>query len=251
MSRYRLLPTPAQEAVLRDHCAHARFTWNLAVEQHSHWRPGRTSAPGYLEQCRQLTAARAEHPWLAAGSQMVHQQALRDFTQAMAAFFDPQNPAGRPSWRKAGRDEGFRVVAVTPGDVRRLSRHIGEVRVPKTGWVRFRWSRAVPAGAKSYRVTRDRAGRWHVACAAIPAPVPAPGNGEVAGVDRGVAVSAALSTGELLRVPGLTARERKRLVRLERKLARAKRGSNRRARVKLAIARLKARQTDRRKDWAE
>jgi len=41
MSRYRLLPSPVQEAVLRTHCAHARFVWNLAVEQHSHWRPGR------------------------------------------------------------------------------------------------------------------------------------------------------------------------------------------------------------------
>ena len=71
--------------MLRDHCAHARFIWNLAIEQHSQWRPGRTSAPGYLEQCRQLTAARAAHPWLAAGSQMVQQQALRDFAQAMAA----------------------------------------------------------------------------------------------------------------------------------------------------------------------
>ena len=110
MSRYRLLPTPAQEAVLRDHCGHARYVWNLAVEQHSHWHPGRASAPGYLEQCRQLTQARAGHPWLAAGSQTVQQQALRDFAQAMAAFFDPANPAGRPSWRKAGRDEGFRIV---------------------------------------------------------------------------------------------------------------------------------------------
>ena len=71
------------------------------------------------------------------------------------------------------------------------------------------------------------------------------------GIDRGVTVSAALSTGELLHIPGLTAPERKRLVRLERKLARAKRGSNRRARVRLAIAGLKARQADRRKDWAE
>ena len=142
--------------------------WNLAVEQHSHWRPGRASAPGYLEQCRQLTAARAGHPWLAAGSQMVQQQALRDFAQAMAVFFDPGNPAGRPSWRKAGRDEGFRVVALKPGDVRRLSRRVGEVRVPKVGWVRFRWSRAVPPGVKSYRVTMDWAGRWHVAFAAIP-----------------------------------------------------------------------------------
>jgi putative transposase len=31
MSRYRLQPTPAQEAVLVQHCSHARFVWNLAV----------------------------------------------------------------------------------------------------------------------------------------------------------------------------------------------------------------------------
>jgi transposase len=253
MSRYRLYPTPAQEAALRDHCAHARYVWNLAVEQHAHWRPGRAAAPGYLAQCRQLTAARKEHPWLAAGSQTVQQQALRDFARARAAFFDPRNPAGRPSWRKAGRDEGFRIVGRRgkQWEVRPVSRHAGQVRVPKAGWVRFRWSRDVPPGVKSYRVTRDRAGRWHVAFAAVPDPVPAPGNGQAVGIDRGVAVAAALSTGQLLHVPGLTARERARLGRLERKLARARRGSNRRARVKHAIARLRARETDQRKDWAE
>jgi putative transposase len=253
MSRYRLLPTPAQQAVLRDQCGHARYVWNLAVEQHAHWHPGRASAPGYLEQCRQLTQARAENPWLAAGSQTVQQQALRDFTRAMTAFFDPANPARRPSWRKAGRDEGFRITGRRgrQWDVRRVSRKVGQVWVPKAGWVRFRWSRAVPAEVKSYRVTMDRAGRWHVAFAAVPGPIPAPGNGEVAGIDRGVAVSAALSTGQLLHVPGLTARERKRLRRLERKLSRARRGSERRGRARHAIARLRARETDRRKDWAE
>ena len=87
MSRYRLAPTAVQEAVLRDHCAHARFVWNLAVEQQSWWRPGRGTTPGYLEQARQLTQARAEFGWLGAGSQMVQQQALRDFTQATANFF--------------------------------------------------------------------------------------------------------------------------------------------------------------------
>ncbi len=252
MSRYRLLPTPAQQAVLQDHCAHARYVWNLAVEQHAHWHPGRPSAPGYVQQCRQLTAARAEHPWLAAGSQTVQQQALRDFAQAMAAFFDPQTPARQPSWRKAGRDEGFRIVGRgRQWDVRRVSRHVGQVWIPKAGWVRFRWSRAVPPGAKSYRVTMDRAGRWHIGFAAIPEPIPAPGNGQAVGIDRGVAVSAALSTGEMLHTPGLTVGERRRMRRLERELARAKRGSNRRGRVKHAIARLRARETDRRKDWAE
>ena len=252
MSRYRLLPTSAQQAVLRDHCGHARYVWNLAVEQHAHWHPGRGNAPGYLEQCRQLTQARAGHPWLAAGFHTVQQQALRDFAHAMTAFVDPGNPAGRPSWRKAGRHEGFRIVGRGgQWDVRRVSRKAGQVWVPKAGWVRFRWSRAVPPGAKSYRVTMDRAGRWHVAFAVIPAPVPAPGNGQAVGIDRGVVVSAALSTGELLCAPGLTGRERIRLRRRQRRLARAKRGSNRRGRVKHAIARLRARETDRRKDWAE
>jgi transposase len=174
---------------------------------------------------------------------MVQQQALRDFTQAMTAFFDPANLAGRPSWRKIGRNEGFRIVGRRGQhwDVRRASRNVGLVRIPKAGWVRFRWSRAVPEDTKSYRVTRDRAGRWHVAFTAIPSPVASPGNGQAVGIDLGVAVSAALSTGELLTAPRLSVRRKQRLRRLQRRLARARPGSNRRGRVKLAIARLQAR----------
>ena len=39
----------------------------------------------------------------------------------------------RPSWRKAGRDEGFRIVHLKPRDVRRLNRKTGEVRIPEGG----------------------------------------------------------------------------------------------------------------------
>src|SRR3954464_10366099 len=249
--RFRLQPTLAQETTLLEHCSHARFVWNLAVEQHQHWRPGRASAPGYAEQSRQLTEARKAFGWLAAGSQTVQQQALRDFAQAMANFFAGTHR--RPTWRKAGVHEGFRIVGQRGDhwDVRRLSRKTGQVRIPKVGWVRFRWSPQVSDEARSFRVKRDRAGRWHVCFAVIPPPIDGPGTGVVVGVDRGVAVSAALSTGELLSVPGLGASEAKRLPRLERRLARAKRGSNRRRRVKTAIGRLKARQTDRRRDWVE
>jgi transposase len=249
MSRYRLELSCKQEETLLRHCADARFVWNLCVEQESWWWPGRGRAPGFAERCRQLTDARAENPWLAEGSMTVQQQAIRDHTQAMRNFFGGIN--GRPTWRKAGRDEGFRIVAVKPGDVQRLNRNWAQVKVPKAGWVRFRWSRPVPPGVKSFRVTRDRAGRWHVAFAAIPAPIDGPGTGETVGIDRGVAVSAALSTGELLHLPGLSVREAPRLRRVERKFARAKRGSNRRGRAKAAMARLKAREVDRRKDWVE
>jgi putative transposase len=265
VSRYRLYPTPRQETALLEHCAHARFVWNLAVEQRSWWQPGRP-APGFAEQCRQLTEARAAFPWLARGSVIVQQQALRDFQAAWASWSaelahwrsrtaklpleERPSPPSSPSWRKRDVNEGFRIVATGPQDARRLNRRWGEVLVPKLGWVRFRWSRPVP-DAKSYRVTRDRAGRWHLAFAAIPPAIPGPGTGEIVGVDRGVAVSAALSTGELLSVPGLRPSERQRLKRLERRKARQRKGSNRRATTRLAIARLKGRETARRRDWTE
>ena len=188
MSRYRLYPTPAQEDVLLGHCAHARYVWNLAVEQRSWWQPGRLS-PGFVEQCRQLSEARAASPWLAAGSVIVQQQALRDFHAAYASWFaslrewskrcattPPEQRStapSPPSWRKRGRSDGFRIVAVRPEHMRRVNRRWGQVLVPKLGWVRFRWSCPAPA-AKSYRITRDHAGRWHVAFAAVPPAIPAP-----------------------------------------------------------------------------
>ena len=248
MCRFRLLPSIEQAAVLAEHCRHARFVWNLADEQQRHWQPGR-QAPGYHEQCAQLTAARAEYDWLASGSQTVQQQALRDFAQAMRNFFNGTHR--RPTWRKAGKHEGFRQVGFKPRHIRRLSRRYGQVWIPKVGWVRFRWTRDIPDTVKSYRVTLDRSGRWHIAFAAIPESVPGPDDGSVVGVDRGVAVSVALSTGELLCVPGLRAGETKRLRRLQQRLARARHGSHRRAGIKRAIARLRARETDRRRDWVE
>ena len=58
--------------------------------------------------------------------------------------------------------------------------------------------------------------------------------------------------GELLHAPSLTPGELIRLRRLQQRLARAKRGSEPPpARTKLAIARLKAREADRRRDWVE
>lgn len=240
-----MYPSQAQYEALLLHCAHARFVWNLAVEQQSHWTRYRGPAPSHLARNKQLTEARREFGWLRAGSQMVQQQALRDFDQAMRNFFAGTHR--RPTWRKKNLHNGFRIVATGPDDVRRLNRRWAEVRVPKIGWVRFRWSR--PVGEfKSYRVTL-KAGRWHIAFAQVPDPIPAPGTGEIVGVDRGVAHAAALSTGEFYDYsrPDLDVRVK----RLQRKLARCKRGSNRRARVKAQLARAQAKRADARKDFVE
>ncbi len=248
MSRYRMYPTPMQQAALLEQCKHARYIWNLALEQWSMWTPDKAATPNFAERCRQLTEARAMFGWLRAGSQTVQQQALRDFDQAVRNFYGGTHRP--PRWRKAEVHEGFRIVGLQASRIVRLNRKWATANVPKVGWVRFRLSRAVPA-AKSYRITQDRVGRWHIAFAVTPPPIPAPSTGEVVGIDRGVTVSAALSTGELLSCPGLSGTERVRLNHLQRRMARCRRGSSRRQRVKAAIAKLHARAGDRRKDWVE
>ena len=234
---------------MRDlHCAHARFVWNLAVEQHSWWWPGRGHVPGPAERQRQLAGARAAEPWLAGGSSSVQQQALRDFDRAMAAFFDPENPAGKPRFRSKRGTQGF-VIRDTK--VRRLNRKWGEVHVPKCGWVRFRWTRPLPEKPGMARVTLDRAGRWHVS---FPAPQPALDRrpaGAVAGVDRGVRTALVTSDGQHSRAPRISDGDAERYLTLQRRLARQRKGSRKREKTRLAMARITAKVIDRRRDWAE
>jgi transposase len=247
--RNRLYPAAAQAGVLWRHSEDARFVWNLAVEQQSWWWPGRGAAPGSAERQRQLTGARAAEPWLREGSSAVQQQALRDFDKAMAAFFRPENPAGRPGYRSKRGRQGF-VIRDTK--VRRLTRRWGEVQVPKCGWVRFRWTRALPADLGMARVTVDRAGRWHVS---FPAPQSAlarrPGAGRPVGIDRGVRTALVTSGGQHYRAPRISGRQAGRYLALQQQLCRQAKGSRRREKTRHAMAQITARVTDRRRDWAE
>ncbi|MFE2968828.1 RNA-guided endonuclease InsQ/TnpB family protein [Streptomyces sp. NPDC059340] len=271
MSRFRLYPTPVQAQQMLLHCAHARYVWNLAVEQHAHWRPGRRSAPGFAEQCRQLTEARRGNEWLAAGNADVQQQALKDFATAKNARFT--SGFGEPTWRRKHVREGFRVIGTDrvpefepDGSpklnakskqvmgrsvvVQRLNRRWAQVKVPGCGWVRLRLTRAELPAAKTFRVT-FRNGQWHIAFAVVPEPIDAPAAGEVIGIDRGVTITAALSDGRKLNCPQLTVTERAQVRKHQRRAARAPKGSEAKAAEYAKVARLKACEANRRKDWCE
>ncbi len=68
--RYRLYPTDIQSQGLSGHCSHARYVWNLALEQANLYRPewGPTPTPAMRQ--RQLAEARKE-TWLGQGSSSV------------------------------------------------------------------------------------------------------------------------------------------------------------------------------------
>lgn len=240
--RYRLQPSPAQFLVLGMHCAHARAVWNLALEQanlyRKHWGP----TPGAVVRQRQLAEARAGS-WLGEGSSSVQQQALRDFDQGLRNWWARTH--GRPTWRSKERNNSFKVRDVK---VRRLNRRWAELLVPKLGYVRFRLSRPLPVEYGMATISMDRARRWHVS---FTAPQPAVAR-ERTKQNVGVVHTVTLSTGEHLDMPALlTVGEAQRKRRLQRQLARQRKGSIRRECTKHKIAVLSARETDRRNDWIE
>jgi len=246
--RNRLYPDAEQGELLAVHCGHARFVWNLAVEQQAWRRPGRGNPPASAARQRQLAEARQAEPWLAAGSSSVQQQALRDFDRAMAAFFDKGNPAGQPEFRSKRGRQGF---VVRDAKARRLSRHWGEVQVPKCGWVRFRWTKPLPASPGMARITLDRAGKWHVS---FPAPQPAVSRepaGKAIGVDLGVRTALVTSDGQHYRAPRISGRQAARYLAAQQRMARQHKKSRQRERTRRAMAGIAAGVTRRRQDWAE
>jgi len=247
--RERLYPSRESERVLARHCADARYVYNLGLEQRSFWRRGMASISVY-DQKRSLTEAR-QGTWLGQGSSVVQQQALFDLDRAFKNWWRNPSHFGRPTWRKAGVHESF---AIRDLSIRRMNRRWGEVLVPKCGWVRFRITRqwADMCAATSARVTLDRAGRWYISFTTPPPAFERKPTGAAVGLDMGVVSTVTTSDGEHLLMPALLSPgEAQRKRRLQRKLSRQTKGSNRRNRTRRQVARLAAKEADRRKDWIE
>ena len=242
---YELLLSPTQTNQAMQFAGTVRAVRNAALYQRSTpYRQQRRSI-GYVAQAAEIKDLRHGFDWIAAAPQHCIQQSLRDLDQAFSAFF-----AGRsayPKYHRRGMNDSLRAVASACGPVRKLNRKRATFHFPKLGDVKFRCSR--PLGGEQRQATISRhAGKWFVSfCVNVPDWI-GPSLPGVIGIDRGVIVAAMPSDGVPLDVPRPDACEARRRLRLERKLARQKLGSNRRERTRLRLARLRKRDADRRRD---
>jgi putative transposase len=247
--RYKLAPTVEQESLFRQFAGVCRLVYNLALEQRSIWwrqyRRNTGSALGFVSQCQELTALRTEIDWIAAVPRVCQAQALRDLDQAFANFF-----AGRadyPGPRKKGMNDAFRFEG-RKVETRQLNAKWFAVRLPKIGWVKYRHTRPIKGTVKNATVLLDANG-WHISfCCEFEHEAPANICPSV-GIDRGIANTLTLSTGEQLSLPEKIATLERRKRRAQRVLARRKRGSKRRAKALKRVSKLSARMARIRRDW--
>jgi putative transposase len=246
--KYRFYPTDAQAAGLSRTFGCVRKVYNMALAARTEAWVTRQERVNYNATSAMLTAWKKteELAYLNEVSSVPLQQALRHVQTAFTHFFGKRAKYPRFKSRKKSRKSAeYTTSAFRFRD--------GTLTLAKmTEPLDIVWSRPLPEGAKPSTVTvsQDAAGRWSVSLLCDdPSVQPLPATGQAIGIDVGLDHLLTLSSGEKIANPRHERRDRTRLAKSQRNLARKARGdgANRR-KARLKVAKIHARIADRRRD---
>ena len=244
--RFRFYPSPEQEVTLARTFGCARFAYNHMLRLRTDAWMQRQERIGYHESSAELTALKKqpEYAWLNEVSSVPVQQALRHLQTAFANFFAKR--ARYPQFkRKDGKQSAEYTTSAFKWDGQLLK--LAKMAEP----LAIRWSRQIPKAAKVTTVTvsKDTAGRYFVSLLCDDAVAAKHEVSGKVGIDLGLSHFAILSTGEKVAAPNTFRKNEAKLAKLQRRLAKKQKGSNRRAKAKLKVARLHAKIADSRRDF--
>ena len=240
---YRIYPTTEQQTLLGQTFGCVRYVYNWGLDLRSKgWKDGLRI--GYPKTSAALTALKKDSSvaWLNDVSSVPLQQSLRMLQTAFVNFFDKRT--GYPSFKKKG---GHAAAEYTKSGFT-FDPATREFKVAKIGVLKVRWSRKLPSDPSSVTITKNPAGQYFASFVVEVPEVHLAKTGQTVGVDFGVSRLATLSTGERIANPKHGARFAKRLALLQQRLAKKTKGSKRRERAKLAVAKFHQRISDCRKD---
>jgi len=252
---YRVYPnnTQREELARAFGCARVVFNDGLAARQKA--RGSGEKYPSDRELSRQvITLAKItpERAWLSEVSAVVLQQALADLNAAYRNFF--ASLTGKRKGRKIApprfrsRKDSRQAIRFTKNSKFKILPN-GRLRLPKIGDVPVRWSRQLPSEPSSVTLIRDAAGRHFASFVVQTTDEPIPPVKAEVGIDLGLTHFAVLSDGTKITAPKFLRRAARKLRWLQQALARKTKGSNRRRKAVLKVARAHARVADTRRDW--
>jgi putative transposase len=244
--RYRIQPNKAQEIALTEMLCDFCALYNGALEHRiSAYKRGISIKCN--EQIVTLPEIRRDLPHQGRWSATAQQQVLRKLDKTYKAFFARVKRGQTPGFPRFRACDRYHAADFRVGDgmTIRTSGKLTFVGVP--GEIKVRWHREMPSKSKSCILSRN-ADKWFIIFHVDVAPTER-ASPDVVGLDMGLTSFVAQSNGEIVKRPNFTKRHAAKLRRLQRALARCKRGSNVHRKRKATIARHHAYIANSRRDF--
>ena len=240
--KFQLKPNGMQIQLMKQFCGCARYVYNrtLSLERSIYKKDNKHSFK-YAEAANRLPDWKKKNPFLKDCNAQVLQQSLKDLERAYKNFFGKR--ANFPKYKKKYRHDSIRFPqGVELDEVKQ------QIRLPKIGWMGYRKSRDIIGTIKNVTVSR-RGEKWDVSIQTEYEVVSSAPNPSEIGIDMGVKRFATLSNGDFVEPLNPFKQEQEKLAKLQRKLARQKKGSRNSRKTKRKIARLHRYIADSRRDF--
>lgn len=227
-TKYKLKPTKAQAEMFEQWLGTCRFVYNLGLELKIYAWQQRKKSISKFELVKALPELKKEADWIESVPSQTLQAVMERLDRSYQNFF--KQGFGFPKFAKKDLYTSFLLK-------QGLSIAGNQIKLPKIGKVRFFNSKAITGKIKNATVKKEANG-WHICVVHESEVIPKKiGFGKI-GVDLGIKYFAVTSKEQYIEHPKVFLHYQATLRRLNRKLARAKRGSRNRSKVKQQLSKL-------------
>lgn len=247
--KFRLYPTEVQEQQIQRTFGCCRYLWNryLAQRKAVYELDGHTM--NYYECAKDLTVLKKSLAWLKEVDATALQSSLRDLDTAFQNFFRRVKQGaklGYPRFKsKKDRHQSYKSKRVG-ANIKVLDKAI---QLPKLGFVKCRISKEVKGRILSATVSQNPSRKYFVSLCCTDVGVdPLLSTGAVVGLDMGLKSFAITSDGVSYPNHKFLTKSQRKLARLQRQLSRKSKGSRRREKARVKVARLQEHTVNQRQD---
>lgn len=239
--KYRLYPNKTQQTLLNKTMGCVRYFWNQQVATFNSYDKETNPNPKF----KTSTELRNEIEWMTEVSAAAIQQKENDFKEYKKQLFSKsrKKKIGLPSFKKKSNRQSFRL----PNP--KFSVIGNKIRLEKIGKVRMVVDRELPTGKlMSVTVSLNPSGQYFASILIETEIDYKPKTNREVGIDLGIKTFSTQSDGVEISNPKFLSKSQAKLKRLQQHLSKKQKGSNRRNKCKLKIAKLHQKITNRR-DW--
>lgn len=243
--RYRVYPTQEQEQQLAHTFGCARYVYNHFLKVRTDAWYENQERIGYNGTAKMLTDLKkqTETLWLQDVSNVCLQQSLQNLDTAFKNFF--QGRAKYPNFKKKHGMQSARYT--TSG----FTFKNGKLKLAKHDKpLNIKWSRQFNGKPTSCTVSKDAANRYHISILVEEEIKTMPFVKKEVGIDLGLTHAVITSDGLKVNNQKYYRLQEKRLAKAQRKLSKKRKGSSNRAKARLRVAKIHAKISDQRKDFA-